>query len=600
MIATQLCPRLTKNLILTDPFRIKTTAEMIPVNFHVPVGCQLIVVYIPISNYEKLQQNSRRIESVTSINTTDSNTNGNSSNNSSSIFPFQFKKKMMKREKSMVFTNIPEESAINDDRESNQSIKDRIDRPTQSTSSLVRPNHLPLRFKNMTSRDLPESGFSSSITFDEHDSYPQFIGRTSVCSTPMTENKILHGNILPICVDPTIINNPPKLENIENSDKPMEMVDNEEAKLKTNALPSIDDSTNVVCKPIEIRSYSFNDISETIKRFSKQILNYTKQNGDYAKLEINSNDENNTNTNQCGGHNKDDDDFVDDNTKIKYRTICDATYPFFNRTGAPVSKYLFQKYVRLQQQQTQQLINDVKASECNRFDRIADTKPNKEVTKDVNDKPFEQIPNVSRKCRKGLSLPLKSLNSDLLGPNPKQASTSTAREPSDNCVSNVSTILDPIAQRRKLSGLQLTPLITKLSLIAINDERSSGFSSWDTTPGIELATPLDGMKLFRRQSSAKLEDIDLNDSGKKTNHIHSDEGALQRVELFICGQNNMTMFLLLDDNSRDKKEIVQNMVTHNALISLFNVILGLNCNLKFNCFSSLIFVYQNYRVWKLI
>lgn len=86
--------------------------------------------------------------------------------------PIQFKKKIMKRDKSIVFTNIPEEHSehlegtssekIDTDRSNNEVKNNENQLKFTPQPASVRPNHLPLRFKNITSKDIPESGFSSS------------------------------------------------------------------------------------------------------------------------------------------------------------------------------------------------------------------------------------------------------------------------------------------------------------------------------------------------------------------------------------------------------------------------------------------------------
>lgn len=569
VIATQLCPKLTKSLILTDPFRIKTTAETIPVNFHVPVGCQLIVVYIPVRHYEELRAHTRRVEPFTKPKSVDPNAANGSYQINTSVFPFQFKKKMMKRDKSIVFTNIPEECAMSVSLEADANPRGSVEqansedggKPSKPTFGPSRPNHLPLRFKNITSKDIPESGFSSSITFDERDSYPHFIGRTSVCSTPMTENKVLHGNILPICVATGQL----AIGQEESIATPLPEVQNEEPSPifyekppRPKGFPNkpVDLSHNYIVRPFEIRRYSFSDIRDTIKKFSKHILLMTSG-VDYMRMQ----------SHAAAVREMDcDSDFIDDNSPVeKYRTLCDPVFPLFNRSGAPISQYLFEKYLAQHRKQAQDYLDDIQAT----IDREAEQAraleaielPDEPVRSSKPEKAiaFEQTLGNEKKSRKALSLPLKSLNSDSLrGGGNKAGPILESKEMIDGG-SVASTILDPIAQRRKLSGLQLTPLITKLSILAMNEERSSGFSSWDTTPGIELATPIDGVKLFRRQSSTKLEEVDLTDASAPK--ISTEDEPMQRVELFICGQNNMTMFLLLEDNSQVKKDLVHNMVS---------------------------------------
>lgn len=565
VLATQLHPKLTKNLLLTDPSRVKTTGEIIQVDFHVPNGCQLIVMYIPLVEYEELKENVRRIESINTVKAAAPTANGNS--NVPPTFPFQFKKKLMKRDKSMVFNDIPEEAAGPSTAERPQS---------------VRPNHLPLRFKNITSTDIPESGFCSSITFDEHDSYPQFYNRTSVCSTPMTENKVLHGNILPICagnvVDEPLVPWDAPIDIAKEADEettgtiaravpeslpetaPTSAIADVKAIQANGAFVEYDVERNTVDKPIHKRSQSYTDIREI--PFSEDIANFTNE------IQLDK-------SKQLYLDDSDPIEAADDEAQ-KYRTICDPFYPYFNRSGAPLSWDLFRTYLNRHRKQNFDFLEALADSAINgmldemiKYENDSPTPPDKTTVEPVQTaelvervqpipttKPIEkpvEFGGAKPKSRIGLSLPLKCCSSD----------SSKDRDFIDQGTSSAS-IFENAGRNRKLAGLQLTPLVSKLSIIAANEERSSGFSSWDATPGVELATPLDNIKLFRRQSSIKQEEADLINFGEKKPsfaNIEDDDVVMQRVELFICSQNNMTFYLLLEDNAREKRELIQKMVS---------------------------------------
>lgn len=202
MVSSQLSDQITKQLVLTDPLHVRTTAEQLTaVDFHIPNGVQMIVVYIETEQYRKLAADAQRAQNLQ----TQQLSQGPGG------LPFQYAKRKMKRDKSLIFTNIPEEGSTTATTDPIDGIKENEPLPPLPTLSmggrsktLLRPTHLPLRFKNMTSKELPESGIAS-INFDENDSYPEFIGRTSVCSTPLTENKVLQvGNIMSICANPEV------------------------------------------------------------------------------------------------------------------------------------------------------------------------------------------------------------------------------------------------------------------------------------------------------------------------------------------------------------------------------------------------------------
>lgn len=616
-----------KNLILTDPHRIKCTAESIPVKFHVPVGCQLITIYIPQNEYDELVQNSERIQTMCAnqenVNAA-VNGNGNVVNGLNAYPPIQFKKKLMKRDKSIVFTNIPEEhtehtesvslcvgdvSTKTDVEKTNNELKNN-ENPLKFTPqpASVRPNHLPLRFKNITSKDIPESGFSSSITFDEQDSFPQFIGRTSVCSTPMTENKVLHGNILPICAVPfnekntipknnssksIIVNElppstppPPPLPSVVNNQvSPKEKkITNLFQEKPEGKIFDISDRflSNTAANPFaqQVRRNSLVDITEAFRKFSKhlslrpistgfanfmdecdyiadgKIYPYAKNDGVYDDQSIDY-----------------DADVIDDIVpNNRYRTITDPTYPVFNSFGKPISRFLFDEIANQQNE------NEINAKNLNinfnSFDEQPQTIRNDlksadnemKVEKAIKSLEKSPMPPNNNINRKSLSLPLKSLTSN----SDTKNNLNSAIVPSDTA--NTKNIFDKPEERRKLTGIQLTPLITKLSILAMSEDRSNSFSTWDTTPGIELATPLESVKLFRRRSSIKGDETDqvrCSIENKSSSECSNDDGDLRRVELFICGQNNMTMLLVMKENFGQKHEHIQAMVRLEFVFIIF-------------------------------
>lgn len=605
VVVTQLSPEITKNLIITDPYRIKSTAEIITVDFHVPNGVQLIVVFIPIKDYRKLLSDIQR------------STQQNIPNQNSSILPFQFKKKV-KRDKSIIFTDIPEEGYTEYDLTnalSNENMNKQEPPPPPAAPIKcvrARPTHLPLRFKNVTTRELPESGFNS-INFDESDSFPQFIGRTSVCSTPMTENKLLHGNVLSICANPDNDNetadNELKLDEPKSfSSVTTEIVQNsieDETKQKqkstVNKTNTNDDDkinqannsifTNYINNPFkyEIRRNSFNDLHNTVKKISRRIsihpfgINLAKlvmKNKSSTELHFNNYDNNNGNGN--GNYNDDDyDTELDDINRKIYHTINDPTYPVFNIDGAPISKYLFQEFLERQYQEMSKNTNDDVSEMVNNtiegFDSEiilipASTSSQQQQPTLLSDKNVivetsENKSNIQNSItltkRKSLTLPLKSLTTSTAVPSTMDnCETITINEYQKESMNKIiqpithNNLLESpaVAHRKKSGGIQLTPLMSKLTVLAgnTNDERSSGFSSWDTTPGlVDLATPIDVTKLFRRRSSIKYDD-DIVEMGD----------GMQKVELFICGQQNMTLILLLEENSGRKQELVQSMVSH--------------------------------------
>lgn len=487
VLCTQMSVDLTKTLVTTDPVRIKSTAESINVNFHVPIGCSLIKVYITTQEYNNLMRQIKRTQEATSL---------NPQNN----FPFNIKKKpkeqiqSMKRDKSLIFTHIPEEDVL-------------MDIPSPKEPKKIRPSHLPLKFKTIQSKDLPESGIAS-INFDENDSFPDFIGKTSVCSTPMTENKLLAGPISSLFASKEVE------EVIEEKFRESEK------------------------KPFEkvFINYATNPFKTLQRKNSWSELNNIRE------LEEN-------------------EEILETESSYNvYNTISDPTCPIFNLKKQPLSKALFSEYENL-------YLKPEKPSIFNFFKpKPKETESNKKVP-ETESTPTKYELNITSKIKPGkkkmLKLPLKSLSLELDSDKP----------------STSSSIFDSPSTKTKkyMGGLQLTPLMTKLTALAIseNDNFSSGFSSFDIpTPSYYSAeTPIENpAKLFmNRLNKAKDE--------KPENPGSLDE--LKRVTLFVCGQQNMTLMQLLDEKATNNQQLIQSMfdlcISHlSKLESKLNDIINVN------------------------
>lgn len=64
VVATQLSAKLTKHLILTDPYRIKSPAEAVSTYFQLPLGVQLLHVYLDNKQFVILQKDAARCKRV--------------------------------------------------------------------------------------------------------------------------------------------------------------------------------------------------------------------------------------------------------------------------------------------------------------------------------------------------------------------------------------------------------------------------------------------------------------------------------------------------------------------------------------------------------
>lgn len=64
VVATQLSAKLTKHLVLTDPYRIKSPAEAVSTDFQLPLGIQLLYVYLDSKQFMDLQSDSGRCKNI--------------------------------------------------------------------------------------------------------------------------------------------------------------------------------------------------------------------------------------------------------------------------------------------------------------------------------------------------------------------------------------------------------------------------------------------------------------------------------------------------------------------------------------------------------
>ncbi|XP_063700067.1 uncharacterized protein LOC134830495 [Culicoides brevitarsis] len=503
VIASQLGNNLSKLLVLSDPLRLKTV-DVIHTGFHVPYGVQLMSVFISSEDLRILRENVQNSQKSFM------NTNPN-------LLPFTFSKRKpslvtQKREKSLIFSNIPEE-------------ENGGGASSENKKSKMRPSHLPLKFKNNTSKEIPESGFSS-INFDEFtDSFPEFIGQTSVCNTPMTENKILHGNVLSICsktceelerFDSIKKEEPVKMKNSKNA-----MGTPRKLKLSTKVTEpicvDIDEPPKVETKekiekkndlPIDSYNYLHNPYKSTVRRNSWDSL---------AKI-VKPIVPNKIHSDEWDSESE----FVDDKESKPLKSITDPTFAAFNSSGDPISKHLYEEFFEFQYtfnkehatKSSQKSFNKIDFLEEKQVkDKVPEEKPQKVAVEAVKD---QKLPKSNKK---GLSLPLKTWSQ-----------TSESTEKSKGFESSN-------------KGLPLTPLMAKLTILALDTEREIDFEGNDSKPADE--TDIHNKK--RRFSSSNSEQIDKICEN------------LEKVDLFVCGQQNMTFMMLLEDGAAQKQKLVHTL-----------------------------------------
>lgn len=326
----------------------------------------------------------------------------------------------------------------------------------------------------------------------------------------MTENKVLHGNILPICGNPfnekntipknnssrSIIVNEPQLQTNSKPSTPENKMTNQEISERNFFEMSNRFLNNTAPNPFgqQVARNSLVDITEAFRKFSKHLslrpistgfTNFMHECDYIADGKVYPYGKSSNQGVQDDLSIDYDADAIDDVVpNNRYRTITDPTYPVFNSYGKPISRFLFDEIIN-QNSENDTNNKNSNAINFNSFDEQPQTIRNDlksadnelKVEKAIKSLEKTQIPSNNNINRKSLSLPLKSLSN-----NGDTKNNINNLPPPD--VSNTKSIFDKPEERRKLTGIQLTPLITKLSILAMNDDRTNSFSSWDTTPGM--------------------------------------------------------------------------------------------------------------------
>lgn len=356
----------------------------------------------------------------------------------------------MKRDKSLLFTAVPEED------HTMISPPNREEHPVTSERKPSMPDVVPFTNKPRPRPTKLSLSFKTQKSLDEDakENDTVFTGQTSVCSTPMVEYKRLHGNILSICQNPeSQQDKPPEpdvLKNIENCAK---IVDNEKRDnkivLDTNCI-----ADHYINKPDSMRKLaSVTDIQDSFKRLSNRATSRFK----LKKAKIPLNDDMTPSP---------EDEVVENRTSL---TINDPYFPVFRNDGVAISESLFNQYIEQYYAKMKQ-----EAKEDNMFTfnmKLCEQEKFEDFDSEMNKSPQrtpKKIPKDSTKTlptdqsrRKSLSLPLKSL--------------------SESTDSQIGSDSEATSFKKKLTGVQLTPLMEKLSHLAFSD-KSSGYSSRVMTP----------------------------------------------------------------------------------------------------------------------
>lgn len=363
----------------------------------------------------------------------------------------------------------------------------------------------------------------------------------SVCSTPLKDiNRVLHGNAMLICntnEDATFEAEEKKKEVKVNVDDIPDVVKEALRCKRLNKLKNVVPNKKLIKrKESSKRSLSMHDLDSSINTYSNRIsvrscgLGWPQLKSGYKK---------------------------------QYQTITDPCYPVFRCDGLPVSKSLYDQYISSHYEE----LKDDKSNGMNRNDFLTSLANNCNTESimnncDTTSKDNIKKPNNSRDLkldsktkqetyRRSMSLPLKPLNI-------------TDNDDRRKSVSECGNTYD-FLQKKKLDGLQLTPLMSKLSLLA--DERTSGFCSRETTPsefrdlsGFSAATN----QMIKQKLEAVNKEID--DDGEDELEedwvtTSKDEGSLEKTELFLCGHQNMVLVLLMENGTANNPDLIHSLVS---------------------------------------
>ncbi|KAJ8722308.1 hypothetical protein PYW08_004710 [Mythimna loreyi] len=535
IISTQLPPGLTSYLTVVDPYRIKSPAETLDTETPLPLGAQLLVVYVGKKLYDNLK---RQVEIIQEFQQNGEEMVAKFKKNQEAEREKQreFPQTGMKRDKSLLFTAVPEEDHTmmsppsreerNPDEERERKLPSMPDVVPFTNKPRQRPTKLSLSFKTQLSLD-EEAQENDKV----------FTGQTSVCSTPMVEYKRLHGNMLSICQIPESQQDndksdlePDVLKNIENCNK----INSENEKRDNKMVLDVNCiADHYINKPEPIRKLaSVTDLQETIKKLSNRATSKFKLKRSKVSLNDDTPSPEHTPKNPST------------------MTINDPLFPVFRNDGVAISESLFNQYLEQHYSKMKNDSNDnmftfnMKLCEQEKFedfDSELNRSPQRTPKKIAKDSTKTLATDQSR--RKSLSLPLKSLN-----------------ESTDSQIGSES---EATSFKKKLTGVQLTPLMEKLSHLAFSD-KSSGYSSRVMTP-LELReflTPAAERQItFTDRPKAQRQDSSESDDDSDSDLELLPEYSKHAVKcaLFVSGLHNMALLALIDTEAANNVDTINSL-----------------------------------------
>jgi hypothetical protein len=415
---------------------------------------------------------------------------------------------------------------------------------------------------------------------------------SSMCTTPTKEaylSKVLHGEALSICSktnsdeveaqtltanDKADLAVPSKVQDVMNLDT------SQSEKLKKRRSKASDFIMN--CRKSGIHSLSLNDLQQNSRLASSRVPmrcysfglpklteDMTNGSGDYSP----------TNSMPSGRH--------------FYNTLCDPLHPVFRYDGLPVSRSLYNETLARHYQLLDMERSDDSSPRADTISfsthhlatsvtKKSDTKtekdditnstvlnPGQNCGKCINDDtefcsnenehaPPQQMgqigmtPSKQEVYRRSLSLPLKTMiTNDYENGDIRERSTSYT-----------AGVLESPAVKTRNMGLPITPLMSKLSSLAI-EEKTSGFCSRDTTPGEfrDLSFPANSdnssvPEISRRKVISEKRETEL----EQEEGSECTEAAISAV-LYLFGHHNMSLFLLLEETLGQDPQLMHCLVS---------------------------------------
>lgn len=311
VIASQLSADITKQLVLSDPYRIKSPGTNIEISFQLPIGAQLLKVFIPQRDFCILTRDAEQVKSTfAQVDKTPKVV----SKGSKDFIP------CLKSDKAKIFTVLEEEDGDSE-----------IDVVPQ-TSHIKSESHVPKPLSPMVEETFePPSDASSRL----------------VCSTPLRDfniNKVLHAQAVSICsrVDAT---------EVPVSKAPVaDVADNNVISNPTNAIPDVVRDAVVAHNSkrdvIEKTYVSVPSNNNTIFQAVYDLRTYLKEHTFNKSLSLSLPSINTNNVpmryysfglpvptdEQCSPQKP---------RRCFYNTITDPCFPVFRQDGLPLSQSLF-------------------------------------------------------------------------------------------------------------------------------------------------------------------------------------------------------------------------------------------------------------------